>query len=133
MKIFGIMCLFITVFSADILAASFEIRQEGKVSIAFDSVDIAPDSIEEQNFCIDTRKSGEGIIAFLKTDSIPNDTKRQLPFERYINPSRFIRYDVVYSPSNKTFCVVQRLENRSAGETWTMDAVSFTLKWYLIK
>ncbi len=66
-------------------------------------------------------KEYSGVIAYAIDKEVPNDYKKMLPFETYVNPNFHIRYEIGYSPSNQTIVIIRRLENRSAVEDWDAD------------
>ena len=113
----------------------FEIVDNGKQEITFEQTTVNAGSIEEQLFVIENTDDKEysGVIAYAIDKEVPNDYKKMLPFETYVNPNFHIRYEIGYSPSNQTIVIIRRLENRSAVEDWDADEQTLNLEWYLIK
>ena len=113
----------------------FEIVDNGEQEITFEQITVDAGSIEEQLFVIENTDDKEysGVIAYAIDKEVPNDYKKMLPFETYVNPNFHIRYEIGYSPSNQTIVIIRRLENRSAVEDWDADEQTLNLEWYLIK
>ena len=113
----------------------FEIVDNGEQEITFEQITVDAGSIEEQLFVIENTDDKEysGVIAYAIDKEVPNDYKKMLPFETYVNPNFHIRYEIGYSPSNQTIVIIRRLENRSAVEDWDADEQTLDLEWYLIK
>jgi len=113
----------------------FEIVDNGEQEITFEQITVDVGSIEEQFFVIENTDDKEysGVIAYAIDSEVPNDYKKMLPFETYVNPNFHIRYEIGYSPSNQTIVIIRRLENRSAVEDWDADEQTLNLEWYLIK
>ena len=113
----------------------FEIVNNGEQEITFEQITVDAGSIEEQLFVIENTDDKEysGVIAYAIDKEVPNDYKKMLPFETYVNPNFHIRYEIGYSPSNQTIVIIRRLENRSAVEDWDADEQTLNLEWYLIK
>ena len=113
----------------------FEIVNNGEQEITFEQITVDAGSIEEQLFVIENTDDKEysGVIAYAIDKEVPNDYKKMLPFETYVNPNFHIRYEIGYSPSNQTIVIIRRLENRSAVEDWDADEQTLDLEWYLIK
>lgn len=113
----------------------FEIVDNGEQEITFEQITVDVGSIEEQFFVIENTDDKEysGVIAYAIDSEVPNDYKKMLPFETYVNPNFHIRYEIGYSPSNQTIVIIKRLENRSAVEDWDADEQTLNLEWYLIK
>ncbi len=113
----------------------FEIVDNGEQEITFEQITVDAGSIEEQLFVIENTDDKEysGVIAYAIDSEVPNDYKKMLPFETYVNPNFHIRYEIGYSPSNQTIVIIRRLENRSAVEDWDADEQTLSLEWYLIK
>ena len=113
----------------------FEIVDNGEQEITFEQITVDAGSIEEQLFVIENTDDKEysGVIAYAIDSEVPNDYKKMLPFETYVNPNFHIRYEIGYSPSNQTIVIIRRLENRSAVEDWDADEQTLDLEWYLIK
>ncbi len=113
----------------------FEIVDNGEQEITFEQITVDAGSIEEQLFVIENTDDKEysGVIAYAIDSEVPNDYKKMLPFETYVNPNFHIRYEIGYSPSNQTIVIIRKLENRSAVEDWDADEQTLSLEWYLIK
>ena len=113
----------------------FEIVDNGEQEITFEQITVDAGSIEEQLFVIENTDDKEysGVIAYAIDKEVPNDYKKMLPFETYVNPNFHIRYEIGYSPSNQTIVIIRRLENRSTVEDWDADEQTLNLEWYLIK
>ena len=113
----------------------FEIVDNGKQEITFEQITVNAGSIEEQIVVVENTDDKEysGVIAYAIDSEVPNDYKKMLPFETYVNPNFHIRYEIGYSPSNQTIVIIRRLENRSAVEDWDADEQTLNLEWYLIK
>ena len=113
----------------------FEIVDNGEQEITFEQITVDVGSIEEQFFVIENTDDKEysGVIAYAIDSEVPNDYKKMLPFETYVNPNFHIRYEIGYSPSNQTIVIIRKLENRSAVEDWDADEQTLNLEWYLIK
>lgn len=112
----------------------FEIVDNGEQEIAFEQITVDAGSIEEQLIVVEDtdEKEYSGVIAYAIDSEVPNDYKKMLPYETYVNPNFHIRYEIGYSPSNHTIVIVRRLENRS-DEDWDADEQTLSLEWYLIK
>ncbi len=113
----------------------FEIVDNGKQEITFEQITVDAGSIEEQLFVIENTDDKEysGVIAYAIDSEVPNDYKKMLPFETYVNPNFHIRYEIGYSPSNQDIVIIRRLENRNNVEDWDADEQTLSLEWYLIK
>ena len=113
----------------------FEIVDNGEQEITFEQITVAAGSIEEQIVVVENTEDKEysGVIAYAIDSEIPNDYKKMLPYETYVNPNFHIRYEIGYSPSNQDIVIIRRLENRNNVEDWDADEQTLSLEWYLIK
>ncbi|HHT9109399.1 MAG TPA: hypothetical protein ACFYEF_13655 [Candidatus Wunengus sp. YC63] len=113
----------------------FEIVDNGEQEITFEQITVDAGSIEEQIIVVENTDDKEysGVIAYAIDSEVPNDYKKMLPSETYVNPNFHIRYEIGYSPSNQEIVIIRRLENRSTVEDWDADEQTLNLEWYLIK
>ena len=113
----------------------FEIVDNGKQEITFEQITVNAGSIEEQIVVVENTDDKEysGVIAYAIDSEVPNDYKKMLPYETYVNPNFHIRYEIGYSPSNQDIVIIRRLENRNNVEDWDADEQTLSLEWYLIK
>ncbi|GAN32341.1 hypothetical protein BROSI_A0853 [Candidatus Brocadia sinica JPN1] len=90
----------------------FEIVDNGQQEITFEPIIVDAGSIEEQMVVVENTddKKYSGVIAYAIDSEVPNDYKKMLPYETYVNPNFHIRYEIGYSPSNHTIVIVRRLE-----------------------
>lgn len=113
---------------------SFIIKDKGINEVEFDEAEVNAGSIVEQVEVIRDikHKKYAGVIAFILIGTEPNDLKETLPYETYVNPSRFFTYSISYSPSQNIIIMSRRLENRS-DEIWNASGEIVKVEWYLIK
>ncbi len=136
MKLKSIIFIVILFISTNVFAKQyFSIEDNQKIEITFDAVDVASGTIEEQLITVSDTENKEysGAIAYITQNDVPNDWKRMLPYETYVNPNFRYRYEIGYSPSNGIIAIIRRLDNRSEFEDWEVPEETITLEWYLIK
>jgi hypothetical protein len=136
MKLKSIIFIVVLFISTNVFAKQyFSIEDNQKVEITFDAIDVAAGAIEEQLITVSDTENKEysGVLAYITQNKVPNDWKRMLPYETYVNPSFRYRYEIGYSPSNGVIAVIRRLDNRSESEDWEVLEETITLEWYLIK
>lgn len=94
----------------------FEIVDNGQQEITFEPIIVDAGSIEEQMVVVENTDDKEysGVIAYVIDSEVPNDYKKMLPYETYVNPNFHIRYE-------------------SNVEDWDADEETLSLEWYLIK
>lgn len=115
----------------------FVIKQyEENREVVFESIDVLPGSIEEQVIVLKSNtgiQNYSGVMGYLTEDAEPNDYKRSLPHQRYINPSVHIVYEVAWSKSNAHVILIRRIINFNESESVQMPEKTVFVDWYLLK
>ncbi|GIK15031.1 MAG: hypothetical protein BroJett002_37380 [Candidatus Brocadia sinica] len=115
----------------------FVIKQyEENREVVFEPIDVLPGSIEEQIIVLKNNtgiQKYDGAMGYLTEDAEPNDYKRTLPHQRYINPNVHIVYEIAYSQSNRHIILIRRVMNFHPTDSVIMKEKTVTVDWYLLK